>query len=213
MKIIITESKVGQIKTLVQEILDDELNNLRQEADEEWGLGEMDEINEVGSVEKIVVDEIKMTDGISVNVNLYLNTDREDFDIILPMIEYTIEQWMAIDDVGPKMAQSLFDFFHRDENLKLLVKLESLGVNLKGADINKTGILYGKQIVFTGFRNPELEKKIEALGGEVGNTLSKKTSILIMKEKGSGSSKEKKALDYGVEVMTVEEFEMEYSSI
>jgi len=94
MKIIITESKVGQVKNLVQEIIDDELNNLRQEADEEWGLGEMDEINEVGSVEKIVVDEIKMTDGISVNVNLYLNTDREDFDIILPMIEYTIEQWI-----------------------------------------------------------------------------------------------------------------------
>jgi hypothetical protein len=94
MKIIITESKVGQIKTLVQEILDDELNNLRQISDEEWGLGEMDEINEVGSVEKIVVDEIKTTDGISVNVNLYLNTDREDFEIILPMIEYTIEQWI-----------------------------------------------------------------------------------------------------------------------
>jgi hypothetical protein len=94
MKIIITESKVGQVKNLVQEIIDDELNNLRQEADEEWGLGEMDEINEVGSVEKIVVDEIKTTDGISVNVNLYLNTDREDFEIILPMIEYTIEQWI-----------------------------------------------------------------------------------------------------------------------
>jgi DNA ligase (NAD+) len=126
---------------------------------------------------------------------------------LLDFKEYTIEQWMAIDDVGPKMAQSLFEFFHKEENLKLLVKLESLGVNLKGADINTTGILFGKQIVFTGFRNPELEKKIEALGGEVGNTLSKKTSILIMKEKGSGSSKEKKALDYGVEVMTVEEFE------
>jgi hypothetical protein len=94
MKIIITENKIEQLKIFVQEILDDELNNLRQEADEEWGLGEMDEINEVGSVEKIVVDEIKMTDGISVNVNLYLNTDREDFDIILPMIEYTIEQWI-----------------------------------------------------------------------------------------------------------------------
>jgi DNA ligase (NAD+) len=132
---------------------------------------------------------------------------------LLDFKEYTIDQWVAIDDVGPKMAQSLFDFFHKEENLKLLYKLESLGVNLKGAEINTTGILYGKQIVFTGFRNPELEKKIEALGGEVGNTLSKKTSILIMKEKGSGSSKEKKALDYGVEVMTVEEFEREYSSI
>jgi len=93
MKIIITESKVGQVKNLVQEILDDELNNLRQEADEEWGLGEMDEIDEVSSVDKIIVDEIKTTGGISVNVNLYLNRDREDFEIILPMIEYVIEQW------------------------------------------------------------------------------------------------------------------------
>ena len=93
MKILISESKIEQLKIFVQEILDDELNNLRQMADEEWGLGEMDEINEVSSVENIVVDEIKTTDGISVNVNLYLNTDREDFEIILPMIEYVIEQW------------------------------------------------------------------------------------------------------------------------
>jgi hypothetical protein len=93
MKILISESKIEQLKIFVQEILDDELNNLRQMADEEWGLGEMDEIDEVSSVENIVVDEIKTTDGIGVNVNLYLNKDREDFEIILPMIEYVIEQW------------------------------------------------------------------------------------------------------------------------
>ena len=93
MKILISENKIEQLKIFVQEIIDDELNNLRQMADEEWGLGEMDEINEVSSVENIVVDEIKTTDGISVNVNLYLNGDREDFDNIIAMIEYTIEQW------------------------------------------------------------------------------------------------------------------------
>jgi DNA ligase (NAD+) len=125
---------------------------------------------------------------------------------LLDFQTYTIEQWVAIEDVGPKLAQSLFDFFHSEENLKVLQKLESLGVNLKGAEINTSGILYGKQIVFTGFRNPELEKKIETLGGEVVNSLSKRTAILVMKEKGSGSTKEKKALDYGVKVMTVEEF-------
>jgi len=93
MKILISENKIEQLKIFVQEILDDELNNLRQMADEEWGLGEMDEINEVSSVENIVVDEIKATDGISVNVNLYLNGDREEFDNIFAMIEYVIEQW------------------------------------------------------------------------------------------------------------------------
>jgi 5-methylcytosine-specific restriction endonuclease McrBC GTP-binding regulatory subunit McrB len=93
MKILISENKIEQLKIFVQEILDDELNNLRQMADEEWGLGEMDEINEVSSVENIVVDEIKTTDGISVNVNIYLNGDREEFDNIFAMIEYVIEQW------------------------------------------------------------------------------------------------------------------------
>lgn len=93
MKILISENKIEQLKIFVQEILDDELNNLRQMADEEWGMGEMDEIDEVSSVENIVVDKIKTTDGISVNVNLYLNRDREDFDNIIAMIEYVIEQW------------------------------------------------------------------------------------------------------------------------
>jgi 5-methylcytosine-specific restriction endonuclease McrBC GTP-binding regulatory subunit McrB len=93
MKILISENKIEQLKIFVQEILDDELNNLRQMADDEWGLGEMDEINEVSSVENIVVDEIKTTDGISVNINLYLNGDREEFDNIFAMIEYVIEQW------------------------------------------------------------------------------------------------------------------------
>ena len=94
MKIIITESKIEKFKTLSQEILDDELNNLRQMADDEWGLGEMDEIDEVESVEEIVVDDINTTDGINIYVNVYINTDREDFDIIFPMIEYIIEKWM-----------------------------------------------------------------------------------------------------------------------
>jgi DNA ligase (NAD+) len=126
---------------------------------------------------------------------------------LLDFKHYSIEQWQSIDDIGPKLAQSLYDFFHSEENITMLLKLESLGVNLRGAEINTSGILYGKQIVFTGFRNADLEKKIEFLGGEIGNSLSKKTSILVVKEKGSGSSKEKKALDYGVEVLTVEEFE------
>jgi DNA ligase (NAD+) len=105
------------------------------------------------------------------------------------------------------MAKSTYDFFQNQDHIQMLQSLESLGVNLKGIELNVTGVLYGKQIVFTGFRNPSLEIKIESLGGEIGNSLSKKTSILVMKEKGSGSSKEKKAIEYGVEVMTVEEFE------
>jgi small-conductance mechanosensitive channel len=94
MRIIITESKIEQLKNLAQEIIDDELNDLRQMSDLEWGMGEMDEINEVESVEEIIVNDIKTTDGISIYVSVYINTDREDFEIIFSMIEYTIEKWI-----------------------------------------------------------------------------------------------------------------------
>lgn len=126
---------------------------------------------------------------------------------LLEFKDWSLEDFNNLDDIGPKMAQSLFSYFQNQSNIAFLEKLESLGVNLKGSVANQEGKLYGKIIVFTGFRNPDLEAKIEREGGEVANSLSKKTNILIMKEKGSGSSKEKKAMENGTEIFTVEEFE------
>jgi len=126
---------------------------------------------------------------------------------LLEFQSWSLEDFNNLDDIGPKMAQSLYSFFQNPNQIELLTQLEALGVNLKGATQNLEGKLLGKIIVFTGFRNPELEVKIEREGGEVANSLSKKTNILIMKEKGSGSSKEKKAMENGTEIYTVEEFE------
>lgn len=125
---------------------------------------------------------------------------------LLEFTTWSREDFNHIDDIGEKMANSLFDFFQNEEQVNILKNLEALGVNLKGATLNTDGLLSGKQIVFTGFRDAELEKKIEDLGGEVLNSLSKKTNFLIMKEKGSGSTKEKKALEYGATIFTIDEF-------
>ncbi len=67
--------------------------------------------------------------------------------------------------------------------------------------------LSGLQFVFTGVRRSDLESIIAEKGGVVGSGVSKKTNYLVMKEIGSGSSKEQKALDLGVKVITVEELE------
>ena len=71
----------------------------------------------------------------------------------------------------------------------------------------KEGVYTGKNFVFTGFRSPELEEKITSLGGKITSSVSKNTFALVMKKKGSGSSKEKKALDLGVNVYEKEELE------
>ena len=94
MKFIITENKIESLKQIVQGLIDDELNNLRVMSDEEWGLGEMDEIDEVSSVDKIIVDELKMSDGIDVYLDMYVLSDREEFDLVYGAIEYTMEQWL-----------------------------------------------------------------------------------------------------------------------
>lgn len=69
------------------------------------------------------------------------------------------------------------------------------------------GVYTGKSFVFTGFRSPEMEEKIIALGGKMTSSVSKNTFALTMKKKGSGSSKEKKAISLGLEIYDKGELE------
>lgn len=94
MKFIISENKVKSLKQIAQYLIDNELNNLRIMSDEEWGMGEMDEIEEVSSVDKIIVDKIEMSDGVNVYIDMYVLTDREEFDLVLGAVEYSLEEWL-----------------------------------------------------------------------------------------------------------------------
>jgi hypothetical protein len=93
MKFIISENKVESLKQIAQYLIDNELNNLRIMSDEEWGMGEMDEINEVSSIDKIIVDKLDMSDGVNIYVDMYVSTDREEFDLVIGAVEYSLEQW------------------------------------------------------------------------------------------------------------------------
>jgi DNA ligase (NAD+) len=65
----------------------------------------------------------------------------------------------------------------------------------------------GTSFVFTGVRRADLEEVIESRGGKIGSSVSKTTTHLVMKAKGSGSSKETKAISLGVTILTVVELE------
>jgi NAD-dependent DNA ligase len=64
----------------------------------------------------------------------------------------------------------------------------------------------GWSVVFTGVRDKDVEKILQEGGGEIGSGVSKKTTHLVIKEKGSGSSKEKKAEELGIKIFELEEF-------
>lgn len=116
----------------------------------------------------------------------------------------TLEQVMSIEGFAQISAKSYVDsydeFFNfvRDLPIKIMEKTETKPT---GTDLE------GTQFVFTGVRRADLEQIIESRGGKIGSGVSKNTTHLVMKMVGSGSSKERKAIELGVEVITVEQLE------
>ena len=94
MKYIITENQIDKLQVHIQNVIDSELDNIREES-QEWGLGEMDELDEIDSIDKIVIDRISTYTGIKVYVNFYVNNeDREEFDNVRSEIQYRVSEWI-----------------------------------------------------------------------------------------------------------------------
>ena len=116
----------------------------------------------------------------------------------------TVDQIMSIEGFAEISAKSYVDsydeFFNFVKDLPITIS-EKVEVVKTGNDLD------GKQFVFTGVRRKDLEEVIVSRGGVIGGSVSKNTTYLVMKEKGSGSSKETKAISLGVTILTVEELE------
>ena len=116
----------------------------------------------------------------------------------------TIDQVMEIEgfaDISAKTyIESYDEFFNFIKDLPITIE-EKVEVAPVGSDLE------GKTFVFTGVRRKDLEGIIESRGGKIAGSVSKNTTHLVMKSKGSGSSKENKAIDLGVEILVVEELE------
>ncbi len=110
---------------------------------------------------------------------------------------WTDEQFRELEDIGPVVAQSVAHFFHTEENQKLLMELESLGVNL--ANLHRgaapvEGAFSGKTFLFTGtlskLKRADAEAMVEAQGGTILSGVSSKLNFLVVGE-DAGSKLEK----------------------
>jgi NAD-dependent DNA ligase len=116
----------------------------------------------------------------------------------------TINQVLDIEGFAEISAQSYIDGYDKFNQF-----IDGLPITIeeKKEAVKVSNDLDGMTFVFTGVRRSDLESVIESRGGNIGSGVSKTTTHLIMKAVGSGSSKEKKAIDLGVKIMTVEQLE------
>jgi DNA ligase (NAD+) len=119
-----------------------------------------------------------------------------------------LEQLQQAEEVGPKVAESIFQFFREPRNRELVDRLRAAGLQFTHATTRpKAGPLAGYTLVLTGalpkLSRDEAKQLIENAGGKVSSAVSKKTSYLVAGE--DAGSKLDKAKELGVRILSEEQ--------
>ena len=123
--------------------------------------------------------------------------------------EASLDDLLAIDGIGPKIAQSIKDYFNVESNKSLIYELEKLGLNMNSEVKSiSSNVFTGLTFVITGtlhnLTRKDTEELIKTNGGKVTNSVTSNTSYLITGD--SPGSKLTKAQEIGTTVLTESEF-------
>jgi len=133
----------------------------------------------------------------------------QHFGSLDALIAADIETLQTVEQIGPKIAESVYKYFRNPANRAVIEGLLSAGVKPEQPKkIRRAGKLAGKTIVVTGtlenFTRPQIEQAIKQAGGKPSSSVSKKTDfVLAGKEPGS---KLDKARQLSVQIISEKEF-------
>ena len=136
----------------------------------------------------------------------------KNFNTIEDLKNASVEELCQVEDIGEKIAISITEFFKNPENLEMIERLKSYGVQLKkGENTNEvlSNALEGKTFLFTGklslFTREQAEEMVEKHGGKNISAVSKNLNYLVVGEKAG--SKLKKAQEIGtIEILDEQQF-------
>ena len=127
----------------------------------------------------------------------------EEFGSIDALIAATEEELTRVNDIGPKVAATVLEFFSNQRNLDLVERLRGYGLTFTAERRVRGTALNGLTFVLTGtlptLTREEAKERIEAAGGKVSGSVSKKTSYVVAGEEAG--SKLEKAQQLGVAVL------------
>ena len=130
---------------------------------------------------------------------------------ILELKNFDEEKLQSLEDVGPKVAGSVLHFFRNEDNIKMLVELEGLGLQLKAEKQERRadGNLGGQTFLFTGTLNKlkrsEAEEMVEKSGGTILSGVSSKLNYLVVGD-DAGSKLEKAKKIASIRVLSEDQF-------
>ena len=178
------------------------------------GFGEKSYNNLISAIDKSrdtecyrVINSLGILGVGTANSKLLAKHFDDDFN---KFINASIDELKQINEIGPVLANSIRDYFDDKVNLKKVNNLLSeLKINKK--EITNDNKLSGMTFVITGSLNnysnrEELVKVIEDNGGKTASSVSKNTNYLINNDINSNSSKNKKAKELGVKIISENDF-------
>ena len=191
------------------------LNQYKQELINIEGMGERSVSLLLDAIEKSKensLEKLLFALGIENVGQKMAKTLAKEFKSLDKLMDASKERLIKIRDVGNVVADSIYDYFHDDENLNMLVELRMLGINFDYKDDNtiefKETIFNGATVVITGtlsrMTRNEASKILEAYGANVGSSVSKNTHFLIVG--ADAGSKLEKAQKLGVRIIEEEDF-------
>jgi DNA ligase (NAD+) len=131
-------------------------------------------------------------------------------DTIFDLTKFSSEDLQELQDIGTKVAESVFDFFHNEDNIKMLEELADKGLNTKGDKAEPvTGKLSGYTFLFTGtlptLKRNAAEKLAEENGGKLLSSVSANLNYLVSGE-SAGSKLAKAQKIKSVKIISEEDF-------
>ncbi len=133
----------------------------------------------------------------------------EAFSDIDSLMAASIEQLISAQDIGEKIATSVYNFLHHEKNIRLLTELRTAGLRMKREELSKLSTsLDGKSFVVSGvfeqISRDELKELIASHGGKVTGSISAKTDFVVAGA-NMGPAKLEKANSLGVKIISFDD--------